>query len=754
MKRQNLNHEERIPSSDVNPEMNEACSELDIDKLYDERKKFTIVALTGYTSTGCSSLAKIMCEKDVDRWPNLRIPDLIGFDTNVSSPYSEDIHNVEKGMESVHESLRHNVFNRKYTICYDYIKNHYMPFVRISYTRIVWLYVLDYLINNKAVGNGIELYDNIIQILTDKFYPSREFDPGYAADINFDERRAKVFDELIHKVDWDQLYDEFKDIHSEEPANDENVKLADILISFDGETSKFSLFVDTLKAELPKIDYYSYCFLYHRLSSQTRACGDPTKIYNETRNAKTTAYMYNLVEMIKKVIKGIRHNNKITNCRVVIDRLRNSFEARYLKERYSAFYLIAVHDEHAEVKLLDKLLKLHSEYHPDENHDERLIKRQARNIMTLDKKEASNKDIEKGLFSAPNTEQCVADAEIHITRVDNGDIEKPEDEEKRNGPWMFNSIAEQWLKFAALIQHPGLITPSSEERCMVVAYTAKFNSGCLSRQVGAVITNKSHAIRTIGWNDVPYGQIPCNLRLMTDLCKEDKGGMDYFYSKFETFPKPHYNSEENFQSCVIKDYNPENKSLYTGLKGLPFPYCFKSLHNKYCSDKNQVHTRSLHAEENAILQMAKYGGEALEDGVIYVTASPCELCCKKLYQIGVRKIVYIDDYPGIARENIIEIGYKRPNLKKFQGAYGSTYFKLYQPMMPYKDEIDLRINKPHDLYTQGDMLILLDIVIQKDPELAELKGKKILTKEEYSRIQSKINQLSEMMDRLSKEDKK
>lgn len=754
MKKQKYNHEERIPSPAVNPEMIEESRELDIDKLYDERKKFTIVALTGYTSTGCSSLAKIMCEKDVDRWPNLRIPDLIGFDTNVSSPYSEDIHKNEKGVEAVHETLRHNIFNRKYAICYDYIKNHYVPFIRISYTRIVWLYVLDYLINRKEIGNSSELCGHIIQILTDKFYPSREFDSGYATDTKFKEHRAKALDELIEKIDWDQLYNEFQDLHADDPDNDENVKLAEILLSLDGKTSTFNLFVDTLKAELPKIDYYSYCFLYHRLSSQIRACGDPTKIYNETRDAKTTAYMYNLVEMIKKVIKGIRHNNKITNCRVVIDRLRNSFEARYLKERYSAFYLIAVHDESAEVKLQEKLLKLHYEYHPNENLDEMLIRRQARNIMTLDKIEASNGDLEKGKFSAPNTDQCVADAEIHITRVDNGDIEKPEDEEKRNGPWMFNSIAEQWLKFAALIQHPGLITPSSEERCMVVAYTAKFNSGCLSRQVGAVITNKSHAIRTIGWNDVPYGQIPCNLRLMTDLCKEDKGGMDYFYSKFETFPKPHYNSEENFQSCVIKDYNPENKSLYTGLKGLPFPYCFKSLHNKYCSDKNQVHTRSLHAEENAILQMAKYGGEALEDGVIYVTASPCELCCKKLYQIGVRKIVYIDDYPGIARENIIEIGYKRPNLKKFQGAYGSTYFKLYQPMMPYKDEIDLRINKPHDLYTQGDMLKLLDIVIQKDPELAELKGKKILTKEEYSRIQSKINQLSEMMDRLSKEDKK
>lgn len=129
------------------------------------------------------------------------------------------------------------------------------------------------------------------------------------------------------------------------------------------------------------------------------------------------------------------------------------------------------------------------------------------------------------------------------------------------------------------------------------------------------------------------------------------------------------------------------------LKGLPFSYCFKSLHNKFEGEKNQVHTRSLHAEENAIMQMARFGGQGLENGIIYVTASPCELCCKKLYQIGVRKIVYIDEYPGISRQNIIAAGYKRPQLKQFQGAYGTTYFKLYQPFMPIKDELKLRLSE-------------------------------------------------------------
>lgn len=59
-------------------------------------------------------------------------------------------------------------------------------------------------------------------------------------------------------------------------------------------------------------------------------------------------------------------------------------------------------------------------------------------------------------------------------------------------------------------------------------------------------------------------------------------------------------------------------------------YCFKSEFNKMTGKSNQVHTRSLHAEENAFLQITKYGGRGIKDGSLFTTASPCELCAKKL----------------------------------------------------------------------------------------------------------------------------
>ena len=166
-------------------------------------------------------------------------------------------------------------------------------------------------------------------------------------------------------------------------------------------------------------------------------------------------------------------------------------------------------------------------------------------------------------------------------------------------------------------------------------------------------------------------------------------------------------------------------------------YCFKSLHNEFEGNKNQVHTRSLHAEENAMLQISRFGGEGLENGIIYVTASPCELCCKKLYQIGVRKIIYIDEYPGISRQNIISIGFKRPDLKQFQGAYGVTYFKLYQPIMSQKDELALRL-KGHIPPKKKSLSSIMKDMMEKNPELKfssqkELDNMIALLKDRYTK---------------------
>ncbi|MGO1296349.1 MAG: hypothetical protein ACTMIA_03445 [Vibrio sp.] len=51
------------------------------------------------------------------------------------------------------------------------------------------------------------------------------------------------------------------------------------------------------------------------------------------------------------------------------------------------------------------------------------------------------------------------------------------------------------------------------------------------------------------------------------------------------------------------------------------------------------------------------------------------------------EIVYIDPYPGIAKEHIINIGDNVPELVQFRGAIGKAYHRLYEQILPIKDEI-------------------------------------------------------------------
>lgn len=54
--------------------------------------------------------------------------------------------------------------------------------------------------------------------------------------------------------------------------------------------------------------------------------------------------------------------------------------------------------------------------------------------------------------------------------------------------------------------------------------------------------------------------------------------------------------------------------------------------------------RSLHAEQNALLQAAMIGVPC-EGSTIYVTCQPCNSCAKMVINAGIRTVIYEGDYP-------------------------------------------------------------------------------------------------------------
>ena len=684
--------EKQMATRDNASMVDDPIQNLPVDRFYRSRENFTIVGLTGLAGSGCSTLASYMTDEHFYRHRDiLRSPQSLDM-MDVRYVYNNDAYHNGTETEN-NKAVGKLTFKRKYSICYQFIKENYKPFQLVKYTHVFWLYVLLYTAKQKGKAlTERDIQNNINEILKDKYRPSYyEMDDDYKDYTGKDYNQADYLTMLQGlDIDWIGLVVELKKfsgsyfIDEADPQEDKRI-LSEF---FFGEI--FQQFVDVLHKQLMLEDYYCLCFMYHRLSYVIRGTGNPfenTTAYFEGRSTKTT-HLYSIVNLINFIIKGKRKqrdadgNREAT--RIVIDSIRNSMEAMFLRERYTAFYLIAVHDDdNREKHLSEKIGKIWGTTITEQKKNKERAFRIFEKVKFLTDQEVSNEDYERGVFSGPNVEQCIADAEIHICNENNIQQAIPK----------FYTMAEQWMKYAALIQHPGLITPSPEERCMQIAYSSKFNSSCLSRQVGAVITNQYHSIRTIGWNEVPYGQIPCGLRDTRNHIRRDMITRQYYnfmYSSFERSSGSCYKGNRSFIQYLDEDYS-NCEDVTTKLHGLPYPYCFKSLQNKYEGEKNQVFTRSLHAEENAMLQIVKYGGEKLKDGIIYVTASPCELCCKKLYQIGIRQIVYIDPYPGIARKQILEAGYKRPKLKLFQGAYGSTYFKLFQPFMPFKDELNIRL---------------------------------------------------------------
>jgi len=139
--------------------------------------------------------------------------------------------------------------------------------------------------------------------------------------------------------------------------------------------------------------------------------------------------------------------------------------------------------------------------------------------------------------------------------------------------------------------------PSWDAYFMQIAHLVKTRATCPRRQVGAVIVRDKRILST-GYNGAPRGLSHC-----------PEGG-------------------------------PEND----------WPAgCMRAGH---C-------IRSLHAEQNALLQAAMIGIPC-EGSTTYVTRQPCNMCAKMVINAGIERVIYEGEYPDefsleLFRESQLEV---------------------------------------------------------------------------------------------------
>jgi len=517
---------------------------------------------------------------------------------------------------------------RRYNISFNYAEENWKTYKRINYKDIILLHFIKN--NIEDIKSFFENKENLNIISSEIIILCEEF--------------KHKFHEL----------NEIKYLNSSLTNKEHLKKLSDIFFSDD-----FKQFSNDINKILKKHDVINRLKLFQFFANNIRKSGSCFNITDEKEE-----FLYTLAETINRIIKGYKSQNLETH--IVIDSLRNSLEIMFFKERYSAFYIISTNSENTHSFLMNK-------YKNEEIVNE---------LLKIDDIEYKGKEFSKGKFYEQDVQNCIQKSDIHFNHNPSADFIKTaydnfEELEKLSLYYLVGQI----LKYTSLILHPGLVTPSAQERCMQIANVAKSNSGCISRQVGAVITDENFSIKSIGWNDVPNNVTPCLLKNINDL----KEGNDLeAYSPYEK--ESEYKFIDEFKSYYddIKD---------NSINGLNCSYCFKDFQNYFEEKENQVHTRSLHAEENAMLQISKYGGQPLKNGILFTTASPCELCSKKARQLEISQIYYIDPYPGISNWHILRDGKSHPDLILFSGAVGTAYHKLYDPIMSYKDELAHLINK-------------------------------------------------------------
>lgn len=398
---------------------------------------------------------------------------------------------------------------------------------------------------------------------------------------------------------------------------------------------------------------------------------------------------------------------------IVIDSIKNPYESLYLKARYNNYYLIGVYTEDVE---RHKRLREREHFVSDDIRAIDIIENNAKlkkEIRTYQKyleqkaeAEKNNKSVplcttpdiiqklytqfqERGLlenlqyispFILQNVSSCLESADILINNIRDDNS--------------YTYLKKTLLRYVSLIMNPGLVLPTPVERCMEIANTAKLNSGCISRQVGAVITDSEYHLLSIGWNQQPEGQMPCAYR---DLCELHHHWDDSAYSEYES------DDDDSFKKVIAEQVSCfwDTKDSPLTEKGKLPVYCFKDYQNGITGERNQVHTRALHGEETAFLNLGANRERAV-NGILFTTSSPCELCAKKAKYMGISKIYYVETYAGVSQKHVLNIGKHRPDLILFTGAIGTAYTKLFTPLLPRKDENEMWLGARmgHKLYKE------------------------------------------------------
>jgi len=190
-------------------------------------------------------------------------------------------------------------------------------------------------------------------------------------------------------------------------------------------------------------------------------------------------------------------------------------------------------------------------------------------------------------------------------------------------------------RFLDLILGTSIITPTLNERSMYAAFSAARNSACLSRQVGAAISDEKGDVLATGWNDVPkaFGGLYQNDSLI--------GASDQDHRCWNINGGKCFNDEEkDLISTAIIDLLIKEAVLKEADREKTF-----EIIRKGSQLKNLIEfSRAVHAEMHALLNAGAVHGSKISGGKLFVTTYPCHSCARHIVAAGIKEVYFLEPY--------------------------------------------------------------------------------------------------------------
>lgn len=232
-------------------------------------------------------------------------------------------------------------------------------------------------------------------------------------------------------------------------------------------------------------------------------------------------------------------------------------------------------------------------------------------------------------------------------------------------------------RFLHLILGTRVLTPARSETAMYAAASAAGNSACLSRQVGAALTDADGDVIAVGWNDVP------------------KPGGNLYVADQKSDP----NSDKDQRCWNLEGgtcFNDREKKLISELL-VDELIAQKLVPPEKKADAVAVVTtgskvkdliefsRSIHAEMHAILTASQVNGNKIKGGKLYITTYPCHSCARHIIAAGISEVYYIEPYrkslatklhSDAITENETDVNKVR--ILPYDGVAPTRYLKLFK----------------------------------------------------------------------------